>query len=190
MEKLKIAVIQGTTREKRESIKVSKLIVEVGNSIEDVEAILVDPTEFDLPFDGNDTEAKDPEYTKITEEADAFFIVIPEYNHTYPGSLKRLLDSEFDNYIHKPVAFAGVSSGQWGGVRAIESIITAIRQMGMTITFTDVQFPNVGKLFDENGKLLNDKYIDRVERVYSELIWMAKAMRWARENLSSTYHNT
>ncbi len=188
MNNLNIAILQGTTRQKRKSIYVSNLILKVGNELEGVTAVLVDPVEFNFPFDGNDEENKDPRYIKITAEADGFFIVTPEYNHGFPGSLKRMLDSELKNYIHKPVAFAGVSSGNWGGIRAVESLVNVVRELGMAATFTDVQFPDVNKIFDESGNLLNNSYVNRIKRAFEELIWMAKVLKWGRENLPGKYH--
>ncbi len=180
---LKIAVIQGTSRQKRKSIHASKYVFEVGQKIDGIEVIFVDPLDFDLPFDGNDDEVKDPRYSKIVEESDGFFIVTPEYNHSFPSSLKRLLDSELKKYIHKPVAFAGVSSGNWGGVRAIESLVPVVRELGLVATFKDIQFPNVGDLFDDNGQIKNIDYVEYVRQSYEELIWMAKALKWGRENI-------
>ncbi len=178
-----IPVIEGTARKDRQSIHVAKLITEIGNTLDGVEAVLVDPPEFDLPYDGNDEIAKDPKYTALTEKADAFFLVVPEYNHSFPGTLKRILDSELQNYRHKPVAFAGVSAGPWGGVRGIESLVPSVREMGLVATFTDVQFPKVGSLFDDDGVLQDEKYIERVKRSFAELVWMAKTLQWGRENV-------
>lgn len=188
MDKLNILIIEGTTRPKRRSIHAARLIEKIGKDIPGIEVTLVCPEDFNLPFDGNDDENRDPEYTKLTAEADGFFVVTPEYNHGYPGSLKRLLDSELKNYIHKPVAFAGVSDGLWGGVRAIEGLVDSVREMGMVATFTDVQFPRVQDLFGENGNLLDEKYIKRVQRTYTELIWMAKTLKYGRESFESKYH--
>jgi len=186
MSKLFIPIIEGTTRPHRMSIHAARLIHQVAQDIEGVESILVDPAEFNIPFDGNDQECKDPRYTEITARADAFFIVTPEYNHSFPGSLKRLLDSELKNYLHKPVAFAGVSSGIWGGVRAIEQLVGAVREMGLVPTFTDVQFPNINSIFNEAGELQDPKYPARIHRAYDELIWMTKTLKWGRENLTGT----
>lgn len=183
MEKLNIPIIVGTTRPNRQSIHAANFILEVSKEYNEIETFLVDPKEFNLPGDGNDPEGKDPKYTAITEKADAFFIVTPEYNHSIPGSLKRLLDSELKNYIHKPVAFAGVSARWSGGVRAIEALVTTVREMGMQATFTDVNFPEVHKLFDENGKLTDDAFVPRVKKSFDELIWMAKVLKWGRENM-------
>lgn len=176
-----IAVIEGTARKERRSLHVAQLIAEIGNSLEGVETILVDPPEFTLPYDGNDDEAKDPKYTEITQKADGFFLVIPEYNHSFPATLKRILDSELENYNHKPVAFAGVSAGPWGGVRGIESMVPAVREMGLVACSKDVQFPSVQNLFDEAGKLLDEKYNGRVQKAYDELLWMTRVLKKGRE---------
>lgn len=188
MASLTIAVLAGTTREQRKSIHAAKLVAEVGASFEGIEIIFVDPNDFHFAGDGNDPEGKNPKYTAITERADAFFIVTPEYNHSFPGTLKRMLDSELENYIHKPVAFAGASSGQWGGVRAIESLVTAVREMGLVATFIDMQFPNVQELFDENGLLQNEAYREYVKGAWTELVWMAETLKWGRENMASKHH--
>lgn len=189
MSKLYIPVLAGTTREQRKSIFAARLVAEVGATFEDVEVELIDPKDFYFPGDGNDPEGKDPRYTAITARADAFFIVTPEYNHSIPGSLKRMLDSELDNYIHKPVAFAGASSGQWGGVRAIEALVTTVREMGMVATFTDMQFPRVQDLFNEAGELQNEAYSEYVKGAWTELIWMAKVLKAGREHEPSKYHS-
>ena len=183
MELLHIAILEGTTRPQRLSLHAAKLVETVGQSLPGVEVKLVDPTMFSFPGDGNDIEGKDPRYTEITVWADAFFIITPEYNHSFPGSLKRMLDSELSNYIHKAVAFGSVSSGRWGGIRAIEALTMAVREMGLVSTFTDVQFPNIAKIFDDQGALLDPIYPELIGRAYTELIWMAKALKNARENL-------
>src|SRR5581483_10997310 len=117
MAKLFIPVLLGTTRPKRESLKAARLVESVGKTIKEIEVQLVDPGEYTFPFDGNDPENKDPRYTELTARADGFFIVTPEYNHSFPGTLKRMLDSELENYNHKPVALAGLSDRMFGGVR-------------------------------------------------------------------------
>jgi len=188
MEKLFIPILVGTTRPKRESIKPAKLIEQVGKTINEIDVLLVDPDNYNFPFDGNDPENKDPRYSALTEKADGFFIVTPEYNHSFPGTLKRMLDSELKNYIHKPVAFAGVSSQIFGGARAIEALLHPIREMGMVATFSDVYFPHVQDLFDVNGNILDKRYIDRIHRAYEELIWMAKVLKWGRAHIASVYH--
>lgn len=186
--RLYLPVILGTSRPKRRSIHPARLVASVGTRFDDVDTELLDPQDFHLPFDGNDEENKDPRLTEITRRADGFFVVTPEYNHSFPGTLKRLLDSELRNYIHKPVAFAGVSSGPWGGIRAIEALVSTVREMGLVATFTDVQFPKVQDLFDDEGGLREPSHEKRVVRAWEELVWMARCLRWGRETLGGRYH--
>lgn len=182
---LTIAVLAGTTREKRESIKAAHYIAEFGRKQDDVEIIFVDPKDFHFPGDGNDPEGKDPRYSDITARADAFFIITPEYNHSFPGSLKRMLDSELENYNHKPVAFAGASSGGWGGTRAVEALVPAIRETGLVAVSWDVYFPCVQDLFDAAGQLLPEHqihYQKSVAALYDELIWLGKLLKAGRQS--------
>ncbi len=188
MSKLFIPILLGTIRPKRQSLKAAQLISKIGEAREDIHVQLVDPTDYHFPYDGNDPENKDPRYTKLTKAADGFFIVTPEYNHSFPGTLKRMLDSELQNYIHKPVAFAGVSNGIFGGARAIEQLLPTVREMGMVPTFSDVYFPQIQNLFDDKGNILDDGYSKRIQRAYDELVWMAQTLKWGRKHVASLYH--
>lgn len=180
---LTIAVLAGTTRQQRRSIKAARYIADFGKKLENVEIIFVDPNDFSFKGDGNDPEGKDPRYTNITERADAFFIVTPEYNHSFPGSLKRMLDSELATYNHKPVAFAGVSDGNWGGTRAIESLVPAVRETGLVVMSWDVYFPYVQNIFGADGSMTTEyvsRYEKSVSKLYAELIWFADILKTAR----------
>lgn len=179
-----VAVLAGTAREQRLSIHVARYITDFGAHLPGVETILVDPKDFNFPGDGNDPEGKDPRYTDITRQADAFFIVTPEYNHSFPGSLKRMLDSELETYNHKPVAFAGVSNGGWGGTRAVESLVPAVRETGLVVMSWDVYFPRVQDIFDDHGAMLPEhaeRYAKNVGKLYDELLWFARMLKAARQ---------
>lgn len=187
-EKITIAVLAGTTREQRESIKAAQYIADFGRNLPDTEIVFVDPKEFTFPGDGNDPEGKDPRYTEITAKADAFFIITPEYNHSFPGSLKRMLDSELANYNHKPVAFAGCSNGNWGGTRAIESLVPAVRETGLVVMGWDVYFPYVQDKFDEQGSIKPDfaqRYETSLSKLYAELLWFARMLKRGRAELQA-----
>lgn len=178
-----IAVLAGTTRQQRQSTKAAYYIAEFGRTLPNVEIIFVDPADFTFEGDGNDPEGKDPRYTAIVERADAFFIVTPEYNHSFPGSLKRMLDSELAHYNHKPVALAGASNGNWGGVRAVEQLCVAIRELGLVVMSWDVYFPYVQNIFNDDNSM-NQEYKDRYEKqlskLYTELIWFAEMLKEKR----------
>ncbi len=59
-----------------------------------------------------------------------------------------------------------------------------MRELGFVIIFEDVNFGTVQKLFDEQGQLLNEEYIGCVDKFLNELIWMARVLRYGRENVA------
>jgi NAD(P)H-dependent FMN reductase len=184
MQELTLAVLIGTTREKRESDKAARYIASLAAQRDNIKVILVDPKDFNFPGDGNDPEGKDARYTHIIEQADAFFIVTPEYNHSFPGSLKRMLDSELAPYNHKPVAIAGASNGGWGGVRAVEALVPAIRETGLVVMSWDVYFPRVQDIFDAAGAMkpeYTERYNKNVNKLLDELLWFAAMLKQARQ---------
>lgn len=180
---LTVAVLLGTSREKRLSIHAAHYVADIGRKQPGVEVVFVDPREFSFPSDGDSPEVKDSRYTEITARADAFVIVTPEYNHGYPGSLKRMFDSEFDNYRHKPVSLVGVSNGSWGGVRACEALLHVCHTAWMINIKPELYFPRIQDIFEESGEMkqaFREQYDKNTQKVYDELIWMAKLFKAAR----------
>ena len=59
-----------------------------------------------------------------------------------------------------------------------------LRELGLVTIFWDVYFGTAGKLFDPaTGKITDLAYIRRVKKFLDELVWMARALRYARENI-------
>lgn len=183
MTTLKIALLVGTVRAKRESIKAAHYVAERIKQYPDVELTLVDPQTLMFVDEGEDV--KDPVYSKITKEADAFIIVTPEYNHSFPSSLKRMLDSEYKNYEKKPVALAGVSSGSWGGVRVCEALLPVCHRLGLVNIHSELYFPKIQELFEESGALkpeYQERYNASVDAMVEELMWFAKILKEGRDS--------
>ena len=65
----------------------------------------------------------------------------------------------------------------------IQSLVPVLRELGLVTIFWDVHFSNAGQLFDGTGKITDPAYIRRVEKFLNELVWMARALRYARENI-------
>jgi hypothetical protein len=58
-----------------------------------------------------------------------------------------------------------------------------MRELGLVAIFWDVNFSAVQNAFDEKGKLLDEAYVKRAEKFIKELVWMAKVLRYGRENV-------
>ena len=189
-DRLFIPLLLGTPRKNRQSEHVARWVYSQMEQRDDIETAYFDVCDFRLPHDNYGQEIKDqfPEWRDAVVKADGLVIVTPEYNHGYPGSLKGVLDLLLREYVHKAVAFVGVSAGPWGGTRVIEAMVPMVRELGLAVTFTDLNFPRVASKFDEKGRLLDDAYSKRAAGFLDELVWMAWALKWGRQNLPSTYH--
>jgi hypothetical protein len=53
--------------------------------------------------------------------AEAFVIITPEYNHSFPASLKNLIDWHYTQWQAKPIGFVSYG-GLGGGLRAVEQL--------------------------------------------------------------------
>ena len=170
---------------------VAKWVYDKMQERDEIETEFFDVRDFRLPNDHYGTEigAQFPEWRDAIIRADGLVVVTPEYNHGYPGSLKSVLDLLLKEYIHKAVALVGVSSGPWGGTRVIEACVPMVRELGLAVTFSDLNFPQVQNKFDENGKLLDEAYENRVTDFLDELVWMSRVLKWGRENLPSKFHS-
>jgi NAD(P)H-dependent FMN reductase len=192
VEKLFLPVLLGTNRKERNSIHPAKWLVGEMEKRSEIETRLFDVAEFALPQDHYGQEIKHlfPEWRDAIIRADGLVIVTPEYNHGYPGPLKAVLDLLLREYVHKAVAFVGVSATLWGGTRVIEALVTTVRELGLAVTFSDLNFPKVQNTFDAEGKLLDPAVEKRAKEFLDELVWMSRALKWGRENVPSKFHQS
>jgi NAD(P)H-dependent FMN reductase len=192
MDKLLLPVLLGTNRKNRNSVFPARWLLGEMEKRPEIQTRLFDASDFALPHDDYGQGIKDrfPEWRDTIIQADGLVIVSPEYNHGYPGVLKAVLDLLLREYIHKAVAFVGVSAGPWGGARVIEAMVPMVRELGLAVTFADLNFPKVQRTFDAEGKLLDPAFEQRAKDFLDELVWMSRTLKWGRENVPSRFHQT
>lgn len=178
-----IPVILGTPRQGRYSEHVARFVLGEVAKRDAVETELIDIREMNFSTLDAGEAIKDARFSETAIRADAFIIVAPEYNHGYPGLLKHVLDTNLKEYIHKPVGICGVSAGPFGGTRVTENLLPVLRELGLVTIFWDGNFSSVQKAFDDNGTLIETAYERRIDKFIKELIWMARVLRYGRENI-------
>jgi NAD(P)H-dependent FMN reductase len=179
-----IPVILGTVRKGRASENVAKFVLEETRKREGVLTELIDIRDIPLAMDDAGEAIKDSGFSNAVSRADALVLVVPEYNHGYPGMLKHLLDTNLKEYVHKAVGVCGVSAGGFGGTRVIENLLPVLRELGLVTIFWDGNFSGAQKLFDADGKLLDQSYVKRIDKFLKELIWMARVLRYGRDEIT------
>lgn len=180
-----IPVILGTVRKGRASENVAKFVFEQVKQREGVETELIDIGALNFPGNDAGEQIKDKAFSTTCERADGLVLVVPEYNHGYPGMLKHVLDSNLKEYVHKAVGICGVSAGGFGGTRVIQSLLPVLRELGLVTIFWDGNFSGAQALFDEAGNIKDhDTHEKRIDKFLGELIWMSRVLRFGRESVS------
>jgi NAD(P)H-dependent FMN reductase len=180
---LSIPVLLGTTRQGRMSEHPARFLVGELEKREGVVTELIDLAGLPLPVNDAGESIKDPGFSERMMLADGLVIVTPEYNRGFPGLLKHALDSCLKEYIHKAVGMVGVSAGPFGGTRVIENALSILRELGLVTIFWDVNVGSVSKVFDASGRLLDEAFVRRTAKFLDELVWMARTLRYGRDNI-------
>ncbi len=174
---MNIPVILGTAREGRESEKAARFVLSEAKKY-GLDSEIIDVRDFTTGVtDRTKTSAKAKKFIEKISKADALIIVSPEYNHGYPGELKILLDSAYEEYFGKPVGICGVSSGGLGGARMTEQLRLVCIELHMLPIREAVYFSGILQLFDSAGKIKDASYSDRLKKFFQELENYAKLLR-------------
>ncbi|MBC7937959.1 MAG: NAD(P)H-dependent oxidoreductase [Rhizobacter sp.] len=90
----------------------------------------------------------------LLQAAEKFIIVMPEYNGSYPGILKLMIDNTDvkKTWWHKKVLLAGVSTGRAGNLRGMEHLTGSLLHMKMLVHPNRLPISIVDKLMDGKGR--------------------------------------
>jgi NAD(P)H-dependent FMN reductase len=80
------------------------------------------------------------EWSAKIESGDAFVIVTPEYNHSYPAPLKNALDYLYTEWNNKPVGFVSYG-GVSGGTRSVAQLKPVVTALQMVPVVEAVNIP-------------------------------------------------
>ncbi|NZA25265.1 NAD(P)H-dependent oxidoreductase, partial [Luteimonas sp. SJ-92] len=112
--------------------------------------------------------------------ADAYLVVVPEYNHGYPAPLKQLIDAASADWHARPVAFVSYG-GFSGGLRAVEQLRQVFAALHVVTMHDSVAIANAGARFDADGRLREPEALEsRLQAMLAQLRWWALALRDAR----------
>lgn len=144
-QRLKIAIILGSTRPGRNGEAVSRWIYEIAKNRNDADFELVDIQDFNLPLLDEPIPPSMGQYSKDhtkrwaakIDSFDAYVFVTPEYNHGIPGALKNAIDYLFKEWNNKVAGF--VSYGSAGGVRAVEQLRLVMAEIKVATVRAQVQ---------------------------------------------------
>lgn len=179
-ERLRTVVIIASTREGRFGPTVAQWFVGQASSRDDLDVEVLDLAEADLPDRlGSDA----PQLAAVSPRlaaADAFVVVTPEYNHSYPAPLKTLIDWHNREWQAKPVGFVSYG-GMSGGLRAVEHLRGVFAEVHATTVRDAVSFHGAWDRFDTDEQPIDAAGCNAAAKMLlDQLGWWGHALRTAR----------
>jgi len=163
-----ITIISGTHRKESKSLLIANEYLRI-LSQKGMEAQVLDlqllPERFiwDDMFDEKSDESK-AMIDKYIDKAGKFVFVAPEYNGSYPGIIKLLIDGiNPESFKGKRAALIGVASGQFGNMRGLDDLTNVLHHLKVEVCAVKIYMPAIFKLLDENNQINDDVIIERIE---------------------------
>ncbi len=103
---------------------------------------------------------------------DKFIFVMPEYNGSFPGVLKVLVDAcDFPNsFYEKKAALVGISSGKYGNIRGVDHFTGVCNYININVLPLRLHIPNIKTELDAEGNLNQPDTIKFIDEQIDKLI--------------------
>lgn len=185
VEPVHVAVIIGSVREERFGSTVANWFVGHAKQRTDLEIDVVDLVDVPLPVALSKQPASDVADTlanvaRRLDAAEAFVVVTPEYNHSFPASLKNVIDWHYTQWRAKPVGFVSYG-GMAGGLRSVEHLRPVFAELHAITIRDTVSFHNAWDQFGPDGQPKEPHGCGEAARIMlDQLVWFGIALREAR----------
>jgi chromate reductase len=163
---IRIVVINGSMRPGNYTSMASRLVVDELKKHRNVEVHLINPADYHLPFPGVDPKAEGTRRLKEeVTEATGVILATPEYHGSFSSVMKLVIENlGFPSVLAgKPVALLGVAAGSIGAIKSLEQLRSVCSHIGGIVLPLPISVPNVQKVFDASGNVL-DPAVDKLVR--------------------------
>jgi FMN reductase len=172
-DRIRIVAVKGSVRPGNYTSKALALVVDELQTQKNVSVEVIDPAIIDLPLPGRASD--DPGVLHLQEamrEATGVILSTPEYHGTHSSVIKLVIENlGFPSGLSgKPVALLGVAAGQIGAIKALEHLRSVCSHVGAIVLPGPVSVANVQKIFDEQGRCLDEKVEARIRRLGTHLL--------------------
>lgn len=186
--RLSIRVIIGSARSVRFADVMTAWVNERLAAMPHIDFEVLDPRELNLPQGHCTDVAPAKKLRESLGSADAFIVITPEYNRSYTGALKILIDSAYEEWNAKPVGFV-CYGGISGGLRAVEQLRPVFSELHAVTTRDVVSFANPWKRVGPDGQLdAEPAAFKAFETMMTKLQWWAYTLKQGR--VATPYRET
>jgi NAD(P)H-dependent FMN reductase len=118
---------------------------------------------------------KTPQFLKNEKEilipTMKFIFIIPEYNGSYPGVLKAMIDNSDvrKDWNFKKALLTGVSTGRAGNLRGMDHLSDTLHFMKMNVFYNKLPISVIDKVLDPEGRF-NEDTLKAINKQLDEFI--------------------
>lgn len=177
-----IGIIVGSLREKSFNKSVAKYVLSQLTKNYNVQMIDISKLPLYNPdFDSNNTLTEWTYFRSTIKTVDAFLFVTPEYNRSFPASIKNALDVGSRPYINniwnsKPAAVISVSTGKIGGFGANNHLRQTLAFLNLFVMpQPEAYVGEIEESLDEKGEVSSDRTKSYLNKFSNEFdIWIKR----------------
>lgn len=109
---------------------------------------------------------------EVLKPAQKFIIVMPEYNGSYPGILKLMIDNTDVAKVwwYKKILLTGVSTGRAGNLRGMEHLGGSLLHMKMMVHYNRLPISLVDKLMNDQGQFTDAATVTAINSQLDEFL--------------------
>jgi chromate reductase, NAD(P)H dehydrogenase (quinone) len=165
---MRYTIISGTDRPgsntKKVALNYQRLLQEKG-----IEAQLLSLDDEAVFAKNGQFKALEQTYLHPTEK---FIIIMPEYNGSFPGVLKLLIDKcdVKAAWWNKKALMTGVATGRAGNLRGMEHLTGSLMHLKMQVHHNRLPISLVDKLLDADGNLIDAGTLKAIDQQLEEFI--------------------
>ena len=180
-----LQIIIASTRPGRIGLPVAQWFTGRAREHDEFAIDVADLAEIDLPFFDEPKHPRLREYTKQHTKdwsarvgaADAFVMVLPEYNFGMPATLLNAIDFLYHEWHYKPVGFVSYG-GVAAGTRAVQQVKQVVTTLKMFAISEAVSIPFVGQHMRADGSLEPNETMElAADALLNELVRVERALR-------------
>lgn len=119
---------------------------------------------------------KNPDFNMAEKEflipAQKFIFIMPEYNGSYPGVLKAMIDiSDLKaTWWHKKALLVGISTGRAGNLRGMDHMAAILNHIKITVHPNKLPISIIDKVVDESGTISDKSTLHAIDMQIDEFI--------------------
>src|SRR5205085_7128819 len=118
---------------------------------------------------------RNPEFSAIETDllvpTKKFIFMIPEYNGSYPGVLKAMIDiSDVKTWWWKKALLTGISTGRAGNLRGMDHLSDSLQHLNMFVHPNKLPISAIDKVMNEKGVIHSEATLKAINKQLDEFI--------------------